>query len=191
MELKQNSNRCVILLHEIYGVNDHLQHYATFMYDHGFDVYVPNLLAKSTAYSYEEEDLAYENFMANVGFDRAQQQVNAFINQLAKKYQHIRIIGFSVGATIGWLCSENPFVHKVIGLYGSRIRQYTELTPRAEVRLFYGDKEKSFDPQQLKISLSKHANVVVTIVEGEHGFADPYSQKYNKCTTDGLVDYLV
>ncbi|MGE7021735.1 dienelactone hydrolase family protein [Solibacillus cecembensis] len=190
MELKQNSKQCVILLHEIYGVNKHIKHYAHAFYQRGFDVYVPDLLQKTTPFSYDEEELAYQNFMTNVGFEKAQNEVNALIHQLSSKYSHIRIVGFSIGATIAWLCSNNPSVHKVVSFYGSRIRQYTKVVPNAETILIFGTQEKSFNPIDLEEKLSSYPNVLVKIVDAAHGFADPYSSKYDEQITHNLLPYL-
>lgn len=192
MELifKQNSNQCAILLHEIYGVNAHMKYYAHALYEKGFDVYVPDLLQRAAAFSYEEEELAYQNFITTIGFETAKNEVNALINNLSKEYTHIHIIGFSIGATIAWLCSNNPYVHKVVGFYGSRIRQYTDVVPHAETILIFGDQEKSFNPIDLKTSLSVYSNVFVNIVEGEHGFADPYSSKYDEYLTRNLLVHV-
>jgi len=190
MELTQRSNQCAILLHEIYGINSHIKYYANALYEKGFDVYVPNLLQRSTPFLYEEEELAYQNFTKNIGFEKAQNHVNALITKLSKKYSQIRIIGFSIGATIAWLCSNNHLVHKVVGFYGSRIRQYTQLVPKAETILIYGEREKSFNPLDLITRLHAFPNVLVSIVEGEHGFADPYSSKYNEHITNNLLRYL-
>ncbi|MEG0385748.1 MAG: dienelactone hydrolase family protein [Solibacillus sp.] len=190
MELKQNSKQCVILLHEIYGVNKHIKHYAHAFYQREFDVYVPDLLQKTTPFSYDEEELAYQNFMTNVGFEKAQNEVNALIHQLSSKYSHIRIVGFSIGATIAWLCSNNPSVHKVVSFYGSRIRQYTKVVPNAETILIFGTQEKSFNPIDLEEKLSSYPNVLVKIVDAAHGFADPYSSKYDEQITHNLLPYL-
>ena len=129
--------------------------------------------------------------MTNVGFLKAEGKVSNLIENIAHEYEHIQIIGFSIGATIGWLCSENVFIKKVVSFYGSRIRQYTEIKPTAETILIYGNKEKFFNPIDLKGSLSLHANVDVKIVEGQHGFADPYSINFNKSLTNSLIEYLI
>ncbi|MER1959453.1 MAG: dienelactone hydrolase family protein, partial [Solibacillus sp.] len=91
---------------------------------------------------------------------------------------------------IAWLCSNNPSVHKVVGFYGSRIRQYTDVIPNAETILIFGEQEKSFNPVDLKISLAAYPNVLINIVEAAHGFADPYSSKYNERITKDLAEYL-
>ncbi|MTD31935.1 dienelactone hydrolase family protein [Planomicrobium sp. YIM 101495] len=142
LEYKQNAKKCVILLHEIYGINQHITGYAKLFFQEGFDVYVPDLSGRSEPFSYEEEELAYENFMSNVGFSKAAKQVEQLIQEISPQYEEVRIVGFSVGATIAWLCSANPSVQKVIGFYGSRIRQYVDIVPTGDVFLIYSEHEK-------------------------------------------------
>lgn len=190
MELKQNSNRCIILLHEIYGINQHMQYYAKLLFKQNFDVYIPNLLTIEGPFPYEAEEQAYHHFIKNIGFENASKQVTALIDNCSKKYKEVHIIGFSVGATVAWLCSNHENVHRVVGLYGSRIRQYLDIIPKTDTVLIYGEHEQSFDPKDLKHKLSKYTNVLVKVVEGEHGFADPYSTKYNKNSTERILRFL-
>ena len=37
-----------------------------------------------------------------------EKQIETFITHLSSSYTHIGLIGFSVGATISWLCCNNP-----------------------------------------------------------------------------------
>lgn len=187
MEFIQNSNRCAILLHEIYGINQHILHYAQLLFEKGYDVYVPNLINQKEPFTYEEEEQAYTNFMENVGFLKAKSQVNQLITKIQVQYEHIRIVGFSIGATIGWLCIDIPSVNKVIGFYGTRIRDYTNINPTSNVILIYGHQEKSFNPAELKEVLSIHKHVDVKLVKGLHGFADPYSKNYNENLTNRFI----
>ncbi|MCI0765926.1 dienelactone hydrolase family protein [Bacillus sp. TL12] len=192
MELKQNVEKCVILLHEIYGINQHIRYYADYFFQNGYDVYIPNLLGKDVPYSYENEEVAYHNFNQNIGFDAVLQQIKKLIRDVEQSYNKIQIVGFSIGATVGWLCSDEPSIQKVIGFYGSRIRQYIEIEPKAEVVLLYGDKEKSFEPKELKKVLEQKSNVFIEIVEAEHGFADPFSSKYQEEITKHIIErYLL
>ena len=183
IQLQQQSTKSVILLHEIYGVNEHMAYYAQAMHAKGYDVYVPNLLQRATPFSYEEEQQAYNYFVDCIGFEDAKQQVLTCINRLAEKYSTIQLVGFSIGATIAWLCSDHPAIQKVICFYGSRIRQYTDLKPTAETLLIFGDKEASFNPYDLKEALAMHSNVQFHIVNAEHGFTDPFNPKYQKQLT--------
>lgn len=187
MNLKQNAEKCVIVLHEIYGINDHIRYYAHSFLRKGYDVYVPNLLQKDQPYPYEKEEEAYLNFKENIGFERAHLQIRELIHKLSQQYDECLLAGFSVGATVSWLCSDEPSVDKVIGFYGSRIRQFTWVEPKADVVLLYGTDEPSFDPRELKASLSQKRKVHIEIVEAGHGFADPYSSRYQERVTKEII----
>ena len=46
--------------------------------------------------------------MNHIGFEDGKKQIETFITHLSSSYTHIGLIGFSVGATISWLCCNNP-----------------------------------------------------------------------------------
>lgn len=114
----------------------------------------------------------------------------ALIDTLSKEYKEFHIIGFSVGATVAWLCSSHEGVHRVVRFYGSRIQQYLDRVPKCETVLLYGEQEQSFDSKDLKRNLSQYSNVLLKIVEGGHGFADPYSKQFNKNSADRVLEYF-
>jgi len=65
----------------------------------------------------------------------------------------------------------------VVGYYGSRIRDYIDVTAKCPVTLFFAAEEKSFDVETLVKSLNK-TNVDAQILEGGHGFSDPFNRNY-------------
>lgn len=91
------------------------------------------------------------------------------------------VVGYSVGATIAWLCSaERGLCDGVVGYYGSRIRQYPDLTPACPVLLFMPREEKSFDVAEVIETLQKKKNVHIRQLSGLHGCCDRDSPKYDK-----------
>ncbi len=173
-----NSNSLIIVLHEIYGVNRHIKTIAQNFSATGYDVVCPNFLGLSKPFKYTQQEAAYQHFVLNVGFERAANQITKLVAEAREKYKHIFILGYSVGATIGWLCSEQSnMCDGVIGYYGSRIRDYMEVAPKCPVLLLFPTQEKSFDVNAF-VSSFKKANVDVHMLIGEHGFADPFSQNY-------------
>ncbi|GED13808.1 dienelactone hydrolase family protein [Aneurinibacillus migulanus] len=96
------------------------------------------------------------------------------IHEIRNEYNRIYVLGYSVGATTAWLCSEEK-CDGVIGYYGSRIRDYLEINPKCPVLLFFPQQEKSFNVDELIASLNKKSNVYTKKFAGNHGFADPYS----------------
>lgn len=173
-----SSNSLIIVLHEIYGVNRHIKTIAQNFSAAGYDVVCPNFLGLSTPFEYTQQEVAYQHFVLNVGFERAANQITGLIAEARENYEHIFILGYSVGATIGWLCSgQNNMCDGVIGYYGSRIRDYMEVAPKCPVLLLFPTQEKSFDVNAF-VSSFNIPNVDVHMLDGKHGFADPFSQNY-------------
>lgn len=167
----------VIILHEIYGINDHMNYYSELMIKEGYDVLIPNLIDRES-FSYEQEDNAYHYFKQEIGFPRALNKVLDLVNLNREKYEHIFVIGFSIGATLAWMCSEHE-VDGVIGFYGSRIRDYVEIDPKCQSLLFFASHEKSLNVIDLKEKLKTKKNTKIEIIEAEHGFMNPYHTSYN------------
>lgn len=175
------SETAVVVLHEIYGLNQHIQDVCIDLSKYNMDVFAPNMLESETVFKYNQENLAYDNFFNCVGFERAFDQINTFLHNIRNRYNRIFVVGFSVGATIAWLCSKEPdLCNAVIGFYGSRIRDYLEITPQCPVLLFFPTKEKSFNVPDLVGLINTQNNVCAKQLYGQHGFANPSSPNYNK-----------
>jgi dienelactone hydrolase len=191
MKIIDNSDSVIIVLHEIYGINQHIQMVCEKFSMNGYDIICPNLIDLTQPFNYDLEEEAYQHFMNNIGFDSAVQQVKQVIIQSKKQYKNIYLLGYSVGATIAWLCSgEENMCNGIIGYYGSRIRDYMNITPKCPVLLIFPTEEKSFNVKELVNSLEKR-NINVYMLNGKHGFSNPLSNNY--CVqsfekTEKLVD---
>jgi dienelactone hydrolase len=179
MFLKREAEAAVVLLHEIYGVNRFIEEAGREFYGWGFDVYCPDLIGSGACYPYSESDQAYVNFLGAGGFEQYV-QINNMMRGLKQKYARIILIGFSAGATIAWRCTQSKLCDRMVGVYGSRIRDYREIEPECGSLLLFADKEKSFDVRKLADDLRNKKNTSVILLEGSHGFMDPYSKSYDK-----------
>ncbi len=176
----------IIVLHEIYGINRHIEEVCKHFSQNGYDVICPDLTGKNGTFEYAEQENAYRNFIDNVGFQSGLCKVNKLILENKSNYSNIFILGFSVGATVAWLCSGlNDLFSGIIGVYGSRIRNYANVIPKCPVMLAFPTHESSFDVGSLTWIL-KDKNIETHILEGEHGFADPYGSSYNNKSCEKL-----
>ncbi|WP_459501413.1 dienelactone hydrolase family protein [Bacillus sp. C1] len=180
-----NQKVALIVVHEIYGVNEHMQDVVTTFSSQHIDVFCPNLLQLNAPFPYDDEQKAYSYFMQNVGFQYGKEKIEEMIIQLSNNYPYIGLIGFSVGATISWLCSNNPNVHFIIGCYGSRIRDYPYMIPTCPTLLIFPETEMNCSVSSLITTLQKQNNPLLHIKQmtGDHGFLDPYTVKYNEEST--------
>lgn len=178
---RNNSDTLIVVIHEIYGINDHIKGVCQSLADLGFDIVCPDLLDGKPAFDYVREEEAYRYFLNFVGFEPSEKRITFLLRQEKMDYKQIFLLGYSAGATIAWLCSGLDIkCDGVIGFYGSRIRDYMDSTPKYPALLIYPAEEKSFDPYELREGLSKEEKVEVHILDGKHGFADPYNINYNE-----------
>jgi len=190
LNIQKKSDTVIIVIHEIYGLNQHIQSYCELLSKQGFDVICPDLLERERPYEYSQEDAAYRHFMENVGFTGALGKIKDILSDIKDEYQKIFILGFSAGATVAWLCSEEKCVDGIVGYYGSRIRNYAELEPRCPAMLFFPLEEPSFNVDEL-ISALESKNVEVHKYMGEHGFSDPYHSKYHAESAQAAVSKMM
>ncbi|TQR19083.1 dienelactone hydrolase family protein [Psychrobacillus vulpis] len=178
LSIQNKNDTAIIVVHEIYGINKHMKTVCEMLSLHGFDVFCPNLLDKKP-FDYSEEAFAYDYFMETIGFTKASNKIKDVLIEAKKTYKKVFIVGFSVGATIAWLCSEECSVDGIVGYYGSRIRNYVDLSPRCAALLFFPEEEKSFHVDGL-IEILTNKQIEVHKLQGQHGFSDPNSLKYNE-----------
>lgn len=179
LKINKKSDKLIVVVHEIYGINQHMVDLCELISEENFDIICPDLLEQEIPFDYSQEEKAYQIFMDNVGFSNGLHKIKSVLLDIKDEYSKVFIIGFSVGATVAWLCCEEEYVDGIVGYYGSRIRDYVNMNPNCPVLLFFPNEEKSFNVNELVSTIDK-PNIDARICRGEHGFSDPYSSKYNE-----------
>ena len=175
-----HSDTVIVILHEIYGLNEHIMDVCERFSKYEIDMIAPNLIHGKEPFSYNQETMAYNYFMNRVGFESAFKQVKEVLRNARLTYKKVYVLGYSVGATLAWLCSQTGLCDVSIGFYGSRIRDYVEIKPKCPVLLFFPSEEKSFDVDELISRLNNFKNIQVEKLPGEHGFTNPFSPNYHE-----------
>ncbi|APF15147.1 TPA: dienelactone hydrolase family protein [Salmonella enterica] len=188
LKLIENNENAVVVLHEIYGINEHIKDVCAEYHDRGFDVYCPHLFEHGLPFKYEQQDQAYKNFVNTCGFDTT--KINLLLGEIRGGYKKIIMIGFSVGATIAWLSAESNLCDGIVCYYGSRIRDYTDIMPQCPVLVIMAQFEKSFDSYVLQKKLAERTTVTSHVLNSHHGFSDPYSETYSCRNTEVARDLV-
>ncbi|UUZ81553.1 dienelactone hydrolase family protein [Paenibacillus sp. P26] len=189
--IQKGSDTAIIVVHEIYGINEHMKSICQSLSGNGFDVLCPDLLGREAPFDYSEEPEAYSYFMNRVGFPRALNSVKDALAEIKSAYRHIFVVGFSVGATAAWLCSEDRRVDGVVGYYGSRVRNFLDISPECPVLLFFPQEEASFQVDESLSALDHKANVEARKLTGRHGFSDPFSAKYDEASANEAFERML
>lgn len=192
LDHRNNSDTLIVVLHEIYGINGHITKVCQELADSGYDVVCPDLLDDKPFFDYAREEEAYRYFMNFIGFESAAKKVTFLIRQEEPRYKRIFLLGYSVGATVAWLCgvdsaTKDESFHYggslvkcsgIICLYGSRIREHLDVTLKCPALLIFAEEEKSFDPHELRKQLEGMEGAEVHNLAGKHGFADSFGSNY-------------
>lgn len=166
----------IIVLHEIYGRNRFIQMQSQKYQRLGFAVYSPDFNEKMV-FDYSDEAAAYAHFYAHAGMN-AYQLVWNLLDTLKSRHEKIFLLGYSAGATLAWRCSEHPNCAGVIACYGSRIRDYPDVTPCCPSLLLFAQRDR-FDVSHVSESLKATPRTRICTFPAEHGFLDPYSAHYS------------
>lgn len=196
LNYQNGSDTLIVVLHEIYGINDHIAAVCKSLADSGYDVMCPDLLDGRPGFDYEKEDEAYRYFMNFIGLEASAKRVTFLLRQEEGRYKHVFMLGYSVGATVAWLSGvysvkgDDSFhfggsfisCSGMICYYGSRIRDYTEVSLKCPALLIFADEEEAFEPDKLQKELAQVDQTEIHILPGKHGFADPFSANYNEAS---------
>ena len=189
LDIMNGKESVIIVLHEIYGINSHIKWVCEQYLAAGYEVICPEFVNPS---DYSREREAYQYFVEHIGFPSMVHEVKAILMKVRADYKHVFLLGFSIGATVAWICSETEIAADgVICYYGSRIRDYQNIIPKCPILQIFAKEEKSFNVPELASILGQKQFVNVHVLNGKHGFSDPFSKYFNgqsKQMAQRLVD---
>lgn len=87
LHIENNSDTVIMVIHEIYGLNEHMRGFCEALSKQDFDVICPNLLGRETPFDYSQEEAAYRHFMENVGFKEALHKIRDIISDVKDEYK--------------------------------------------------------------------------------------------------------
>jgi dienelactone hydrolase len=186
-EYKNNNEMAIIILHEIYGINKFIEEVCEVYHGANFDVFCPSMLSRES-FLYKDGLDAYNYFVSNIGFD-VYKEINEQIEHLKNSYKKVFVLGFSIGATIAWRCSENSVADGIICCYGSRIRDYLLVQPICPTLLLFA-KYDSFNVSEVISQLKDKKNVEAFQLEAQHGFLDKYNETYDNIQAQVANDLI-
>lgn len=87
ISIQKDSDTAIVIVHEIYGINQHMKYVCQLLSEFDFDVLCPNLLERETPFDYSQEEDAYSNFMENVGFTDALVIIKNLLSDIKDEYK--------------------------------------------------------------------------------------------------------
>lgn len=125
---------------------------------------------------YDSEQQAHSAFLANHGMASYADKIAAAAGDAP-----VFIVAFSVGASAAWLhaaSGRGSADSRATLFYGSRIRDYADLTPRFDISAVFAECEASFAPAQLAQRIAGERVHACVEAGTRHGFMNPDSPNY-------------
>lgn len=191
----------IVLLQEIFGVNEHIRDLVDTFASQGYDTVAPALFDRikvGTELGYTERDVARgRELQAELPFDMVMLDVAAARNYVAESGK-VSAIGYCWGGTLAWLAATRLDVSCVVGYYGSMTVDFLNEEPRCPVTLMLGETDTTFGPEKIEAIGARHPDVVMFTYPGGHGFACDHRDSWDEAsarlaqerTLDVLLRYL-
>jgi carboxymethylenebutenolidase len=188
---EKGSGPGIVLLQEIFGVNQYIRDVADYYAEEGYVVLAPDLfwrLEPGVELSEAQFDKAFGLYQK---FDvpKAVEDIAASVAALRAQpgcAGKIGALGFCLGGALAYLAAAHCGVDCAVGYYGVGIEKMLDLVPRIKcpMALHFAAEDK-FVPEaareQVKAAFAGNSNVEIYVYPGvDHAFARPGGHAYNK-----------
>jgi len=162
----------VIILGEIFGLTDYIKDVCKRYAGAGVNAYAPalyNRLGKE-CFTYSQEEEAHAASTKVLKVDEALLDIRATVEH-AKPHGSVALIGFSYGATLGWLAAfKDNDISYLGGYYGNRIALNLDQRPHCPYDLIFGLDDHGLTPERLVALKDNLPPQNVHFLKAVHGF---------------------
>lgn len=174
----------LVLLQEIFGVNDYIKEQCELFAQEGYDVIAPALFDRAQAnveLGYSAEDIQKGlQLRAQITQEQALLDIQAAIDALGQ--QAVGVIGFCWGGTLSWLSAcQLKGLSAASCWYGGGIVEHKDLQAQVPVQMHFGELDHSIPADAIAaIRLSQPAVSVNVYPDADHGFGCSHRFQYQE-----------
>jgi carboxymethylenebutenolidase len=171
-----NPGAAVVVLQEIYGVNQHVRAVAEAFAREGFYAIAPSLFDRITPeveleYNAEGAKRGMEIARA-LGVDAPMEDIEAAIERSHARIasDRVGVVGFCWGGTLAWLSAARLDCAAAVCYYGGLIPAYADETPQHPVLLHFGKRDQHIPAADIERIRSLQPRVPIHMYDAGHGF---------------------
>ena len=179
----------VVLIQEIFGVNDHINSVAENFAKEGFITWVPDLFYRiedNVNLSYDSKGIKKgKSLKEELGWELPTMDIISCIANL-KVDNNVATVGFCYGGTLSWNVACKAYgLDASVCFYGSQITNFLTIEPKCPTQIHLGQKDASIDleDQNKIINFSEKPHIDVEVFKYEnanHGFFCNQRDSYHK-----------
>ena len=188
----------VIVLSEIFGLTDYIRDVCKKFAHKGFYACSPALYNRigTRSFKYDVEQLEHKDSTKLLDVSKSLLDIKATIEH-AKQHGRVAIIGYSFGATLGWLsATQERDIFYFFGYYGNRIALNLDNKPLCDYDLVFGLKDHGYTKERAELIDKSLPKENVHLYDVEHGFdchhrPATYNGKLSESIFENIVSKLL
>jgi len=181
----------VVVVQEIFGVNQHIQSIADGYAKEGYVAIAPALFDRierdvQLDYSPDGMKVAFHDFYPKLDPEKSLLDIAAAYHFIAQEdHKGIGVVGFCYGGLMAWLSATRGETEKMqpsccVGYYAGGIGKFAAEEPVCPVLLHFGAVDDHIGNDQIDAVRKAHPEVEIFIYEGVgHAFANPDRPSYD------------
>jgi carboxymethylenebutenolidase len=171
----------LVLIQEIFGVNDHIRELCEGFAEDGYEVVAPSLfdrLQPGFQAGYGPEDVALGKQLSEATpWDQVAGDLQAVIDALAGP---VFVTGFCWGGAAAWLAAcRCEGLAAASCFYGRRISELQDETPRVPTILHFGKADATIPLDRVEEIRARHPELAIHLYDAGHGFVCDRRQDYS------------
>ena len=193
----------IVLIQEIFGVNDHIKNVAERFSKEGFVTWVPDIFYRiedDISLGYSATDIEKgKNLKDKSGWDLPTMDILSCIANLKVSY-NVATIGFCYGGSLSWKAACSAYgLDASVCFYGSQISNFLDKNPRCPTMVHLAEEDPTINKEDqnkiIKFSQNKEPNIKVHTYENtDHGFfcdsRDSYNEKARDLSYERTIEFL-
>jgi carboxymethylenebutenolidase len=172
----------LVVVQEIFGVNQHMRSVADRFSQEGFYAVAPALFDRVESNVELTDDAMQKGiaFAQKINIDDALKDVEAALQYAAKQTgKPAGVVGYCYGGTLAWLSATRLSPAAAVGYYGGQIVRFAQESPRVPVLLHFGKKDSHIPQADVEKVHAAHPEVEICWYDAGHAFNNDTRASYN------------
>lgn len=175
----------VVVIQEIFGVNDHIREVADGYAEAGYVAIAPQIfdrVERDVALGYQEADMKRGIELSFQQLDHALvlQDLQAAVDA-GGAHGRVGVVGYCFGGLLSWRAAcELSGVSAAVAYYGGGIARETDRRPRCPVMMHFGEQDAHIPMADVDSIESAQPDVRVFVYPADHGFNCGHRASYDE-----------
>ncbi len=165
----------LVVVQEIFGVNEHIRAVADRFAKEGFYAIAPAIfdrVKRDVELGYDAEDMQQGMGLAKqLDINQALEDIKAALRYAEQETgKKPGVVGFCFGGTLAWLSAARLAPAAAVGYYGGNIGMFAAETPKVPVMLHFGKHDNHIPASDVAKVEAAHPEVQIYWYDAGHGF---------------------